>query len=200
LNFREIDGEDVDAEVKNGATQLLLPGKPFTNCHPHQTGIRFTIRLLETMHSLGYDYLFSSDLSSTSDLSSLFFKKTPVTCNGRDAIELVCVTPEGGDKILLLNHNEQVVLSIRKSVDSSWQWGIHSEQEGHAEHVFRLNGNPWVSTKNSSVPAVKLMLEIVADMSAIGYKLHANVNIKVNKIKLFQYFFNKRFRFLIKHS
>ena len=51
------------------------------------------------MHSLGYDYMFSSDLSRAWDHSSLFFKKTPISCNGRDALKMVCVAPGGTDKV-----------------------------------------------------------------------------------------------------
>ena len=174
-------------ELKHGATQITLPGEPFSshaiskNCN---IGIIFTKRLLEAMFSLGYDFMFSTDLSRTLNHGSLFFKKTPVTCNGREAMELVSIAPEGTDTIVLMNHNDLVKSTVRNAISTSWHWGILVETElsgdgSEVMHKFQVNGNPWSSKDEELLKAKKMVLEIIVQMAEIGYRLQATVNIEV---------------------
>ena len=150
----------------------------------------FIIRLLELMQANNYDFLLSSDLARMWDQSSLFFKKSSDMGSGRAAKRVICIAPGGTDRLIVMNHSQQITDTVRESIKAVWQLGIQmDEQQVHGRftlHEFKLNGNPWYSQQDQSVGCRKLLLEIITRMAVIGFKLHANVNIKVNinKIKL----------------
>jgi hypothetical protein len=62
----------------NGAFKSCIPSIPFFGRDPttetDSLGNLYALRLLEVMHSLGYEFILSSDLSSIHGQGSLFFR------------------------------------------------------------------------------------------------------------------------------
>jgi hypothetical protein len=169
-----------------GAIEIILPELPFQAKSFQRSaniGKIFVIRLLEVMNSAGYDFQFSSDLSRGKDQSSLFFRLSPYASQGRPWKRVICVAPGSSDRLILMNHDKKIIDAVQAAITYSWQQGLQDFNAGMHEnltfHEFKLFGNPWFSELDESVEARKLLLEIIERMAAIGYKFHANVNIKV---------------------
>jgi hypothetical protein len=188
--FRELDRPNISVKSKYGAYQISLPGRPFITGSLKDSAIigkMFIVRLLEVMQANNYDFLFSSDLARMWDQSSLFFRKSSDMAPERAVKRVVCIAPGSTDKLILMNHSQQITDTVRESIKSAWTRGIQTEgQEVHGKfalHEFKLNGTPWLSEQDQSVGCRKLLLEIITRMASIGFRLHANVNIKVTIIK-----------------
>ena len=84
-----------------------------------------------------------------------------------------------------MNHSQQITDTVRESIKAAWHYGIKmDEQEVYGNitiHEFKLNGTPWHSEQDQSVGCRKVLLEIITRMAGIGFRLHANVNIKVSR-------------------
>ncbi len=95
---------------------------------------------------------------------------------------MTCVAPGGWDKLILLHHDNAIQDCITKCIQSYWSAGIQNEEDlqsmGQRLHEFKLRGQPWFSTDRQSTEARNLLHMIIANMSAIGWKFHACVNIK----------------------
>ena len=185
--FRDLGRPKVLVGDMFGAIQIILPELPFKTKSFQRSaniGKLFIIRLLELMNASGYDFQFSSDLSRWKDQSSLFFKKSPNANRGRPWKRIVCVAPGNSDRLILMNHDQQVIDAVQSAITNTWQPGVQDFNEGMHEnitfHEFKLHGNPWFSEQDESVEARKLLLDIIKRMAVIGYRFHANVNIKVN--------------------
>ena len=79
LNYSDIGKTNAWSEDHHtGAFKFHFPPIPFfgrgSSTETDSLGNLFVLRLLEVMHTLGYEFILSSDLSSIHGQSSLFFR------------------------------------------------------------------------------------------------------------------------------
>ena len=185
MTFREVcNDEDIVTESKYGSVQFRLPGSPFSpSCGKDSAylGKLFTLKLLEEMHVIGYDFLSCADLSRAYDQGSLFFKQGLMS-GERPRKSVICVAPYGHDKLHLVHCTDGVVQHVVEAVNSAWKPGIQSEGSSSSEkHLYevKMRGNPWSSENpDEALMARKLIIAIVGKLSLLNWKFHGSVNVR----------------------
>ena len=119
LDHRELcNDEDVQTESKYGSIQFRLPGSPFSpTCGKDCAyfGKIFSLKLLEEMHVIGYDYMARADLSRAFDQGSLMFKQSLMS-GQRPRKSIIAVAPYGNDKLHLINCTDGVIQTIMDAI------------------------------------------------------------------------------------
>ena len=119
LDHRELcNDEDVQTESKYGSIQFRLPGSPFSpTCGKDSAyfGKIFSLKLLEEMHVIGYDYMACADLSRAFDQGSLMFKQSLMS-GQRPRKSIIAVAPYGNDMLHLINCTDGVIQTIMDAI------------------------------------------------------------------------------------
>ena len=78
---------------------------------------------------------------------------------------------------------------MKNAVNTSWPNGIQKIEEKVVSNIprtdIKLIGTPWFSTGSDSVNCRKLIATIVQNLSGIGWKFHACVNLTGGSDSLF---------------
>ena len=112
--------------------------------------------------------------------STLFFRKV---CAERAPCKILCVAPGGYDKIVIMNWIDlNIINAVAQAIAQSWPGGTQNTQTKNVLnqqlYEIKLKGNPWFSAGDESVAARQLLATIIQNLSKIGWKFHAGVNIK----------------------
>ena len=79
--------------------------------------------------------------------------------------------------------------AVNEAIARAWPRGKSYMQTRNVQNEelteIKLNGNPWFSSGDESVAARKLLAEIIQNLSKIGWKFLAGVNIKGGTDSLF---------------
>ncbi len=115
----------------------------------------------------------------------MIFKKIADT-EGRACCRIACAAPGGTDKLFLLKHDGHFKQGVIQSVIAIWDQRIQRAEDvlsmGQVLREIKFEGNPWgspwgSSTREASVSRL-MMAKVITDLSKLGWRLHANVNIK----------------------
>ena len=176
--------EDVVTESKYGSVQFRLPGSPFSpTCGKESAyfGKLFTLKLLEEMHVIGFDFIACPDLSRAFDQGSLLFKQGLMS-GERPRKTIIAVAPYSNDKLHLINCTDGVIQNIIEAIKSVWKPGIKSEGASTSEkhsHEVKMKGNPWSSeSPDEALLARRLIIAIIGKLSLLNWKFHASINIR----------------------
>ena len=138
--------EDVQTESKYGSIQFRLPGSPFSpTCGKDSAyfGKIFTLKLVEEMHVIGFDFMACADLSRAFDQGSLMFKQSLMS-GQRPRKSIIAIAPYGNDKLHLVNCTDGVVQTVMDVIVSVWKFGVKSEGASSSEkqlYEIKLKGN-----------------------------------------------------------
>ncbi|KAK9708028.1 hypothetical protein K7432_009869 [Basidiobolus ranarum] len=146
------------------------------------------VRMLRYMEQQGWRYLGAVDISKKeSDKDSLFFEYTGVVCspvifsisfNQSDRLRVICAPPEIQD-------------AIREAVRNCWT--IQNERCYNGSLEFKLLGNPWWANGQDAIRARVLLVNILAALRAMGYKMYASIDISArDQGDLDSWFFRER--------
>ncbi|KAK9708027.1 hypothetical protein K7432_009868 [Basidiobolus ranarum] len=130
------------------------------------------VEILRYMEQQGWRYLAAADISKKhSDKDTLFFEYTGVVCspvifsisfNQSDRLRIICAPPEIQD-------------AIRAVVRNCWR--IQHERRYNGSWEFKLLGDPWFADGRETIRARVLLVNILAAIRAMGYKMYASINI-----------------------
>ena len=85
--------------------------------------------------------------------------------------------------------NPNIINAVKESIARAWPRGKSNLQTRNVQNEelteIKLNGNPWFSSGDESVAARKLLADIIQNLSKIGWKFLAGVNIKGGTDSLF---------------
>ena len=118
----------------------------------------------------------------------MFFRKA---CAERPACKILCIAPGGQDKLIIMNQSSSDVISsvVINAINACWSYGISKAKQKTVNNEqlieIKLNGYPWFSTGDESVNCRKLLAAIVQNVSKIGWKFLAGVNLKGGTDSLF---------------
>merc|ERR1712110_189171 len=116
---------ETPSKDKLGVMQFTMAANLFVSQSGKEAatmGKLFCIRLLEELHTMGYDLQIGSDLTRDRySASALFFKKV---ANERPAARIVCVAPGKEDRLILMNHTERVKSMVEDAIGNAWPSGI----------------------------------------------------------------------------
>ena len=78
--------------------------------------------------------------------------------------------------------NPTIINAVAQAIAQSWPGGTQNTQRKNVLnqqlYEIKLRGNPWFSAGDESVAARQLLATIIQNLSKIGWKFHAGVNIK----------------------
>lgn len=120
----------------------ILGGRELTTM-----GQLFCIKIIEDLHKIGYDLDIDSHpqipaYNEYNSTCTLWFKKVT---GDRPWVKVICVALEKLNKIILINHNDQVKSIVEEAVENAWALGIkrHKEVEalGHELHEIKMNSS-----------------------------------------------------------
>jgi hypothetical protein len=116
----------------------------------------------------------------------MFFKKVTIE---RSPLQVLCMAPGGWDKLILLHHTPDVYKCVLDTVNTIWSDGISKEKtvesQGETLQEIKMNGCPWNASGDESTASRILLMTLIANLSKIGWKFHAAVNIKGGTDSLF---------------
>merc|ERR1712130_517431 len=94
----------------------------------------------------------------------------------------------GEDKIILMNHNENVKRMVENAIKEAWPAGIQRQEDqevlGHTVHDIKMNGRPWW-TSEANIDNNRIINRIVGNLSSINLRLVGGINIKGGTDSLF---------------
>ena len=145
----------------------------------------FTLRLLEEMYKLGYNLVTSSDLGKQLNLNLptwFFAKVAKPDGNIRCGLSRVCcIAPGGGNKLILLHHDEDIKQAVTLALGESWPKGVSKTVDttvlGETLHEITLNGS-WGGTEDDGINTRKAICNIVGGMGALKWRLITSTNLK----------------------
>jgi len=118
----------------------ILGGRELTTM-----GQLFCIKIIEDLYKMGYDLDNGShpQIPAYNEYNSTFtlwFKKVG---GDRPWIKVICVALERLNKIILINHNDQVKSFVEEAVENAWPLGIKRHKDvkalGHELHEIKMN-------------------------------------------------------------
>ena len=80
--------------------------------------------------------------------------------------------------------NPNIINAVVQAIEQSWPGGTQNTKTktknvlNQQLYEIKLSGNPWFSAGDDSVAARQLLATIIQNLSKIGWKFHAGVNIK----------------------
>ena len=180
---------ETPSKDKLGVMQFTMAANLFVSQSGKEAatmGKLFCIRLLEELHTMGYDLQISSDLTRDRySASALFFKKV---ANERPAARIVCVAPGKEDRLILMNHTERVKNMVEDAIGNAWPSGIQRREDenvfGFTLHEIKMNGYPWRASE-ANIDNNRIINLAVENLSKINFRLMGGINIKGGTDSLF---------------
>ena len=130
---------ETPSKDKLGVLQFTMAADLFVTAsgkEPATMGKLFCIKILEELHKIGFDLVIGSDLMRARfSASALFFRKV---AEERPPAKMICVAPGKEDRMILINHDNQVKSMVEEAVRNAWPSGIQRSEEeevlGHLLH------------------------------------------------------------------
>jgi len=152
-------------------------------------GQLFCIKIIEDLHKMGYDLDIDSlpQIPAYNEYNStcnLWFKKVT---GDRPWVKVICVALEKLNKIILINHDDQVKSIVEEAVENAWPLGIkrHKEVEalGHEFHQIKMNSSLWQTcggpgTREPDIDVNRIVDKIIENLGKI--KIRSVGVIKIN--------------------
>jgi len=152
-------------------------------------GQLFCIKIIEDLHKMGYDLDIDSlpQIPAYNEYNStcnLWFKKVT---GDRPWVKVIYVALEKLNKIILINHNDQVKSIVEEAVENAWPLGIKRHKEvkalGHELHEIKMNSSLWQTcggpgTGEPDIDVNRIVDKIIDNLGKI--KIRSVGVIKIN--------------------
>ena len=152
-------------------------------------GQLFCIKIIEDLHKMGYDLDNGSHpqipaYNEYNSTCNLWFKKVT---GDRPWVKVIYVALEKLNKIILINHNDQVKSIVEEAVENAWPLGIkrHKQVEalGHELHEIKMNSSLWQTcggpgTGEPDIDVNRIVDKIIDNLGKI--KIRSVGVIKIN--------------------
>lgn len=172
-------GIQVDGIDKDGSYEIKFNGLPFCKAGSHESAIqskRVCCKMLTDLHALGWRLMVCSDLSRTTDLTTLFFQKAAVESKPQ---LMICVSLSSQDSLQLINAPESMRSVFKEAVAAGYSYGIQEERPYGADYELKLRGYPWNSANlEEGIFARRLLLEVFRRFDQHRYQFYGTANLK----------------------
>jgi len=147
-------------------------------------GQLFCIKIIEDLHKMGYDLDIDSHpqipaYNEYNSTCNLWFKKVT---GDRPWVKVICVALEKLNKIILINHNDQIKSIVEEAFENSWPLGIKRHKQvkvlGHELHEIKMNSSLWQTCGEPDIDANRIVDKIVDNLGKI--KIRSVGVIKIN--------------------
>jgi len=147
-------------------------------------GQLFCIKIIEDLHKMGYDLDIDSypQIPAYNEYNStcnLWFKKVT---GDRPWVKVIYVALEKLNKIILINHDDQVKSIVEEAVENAWPLGIkrHKQVEalGHELHEIKMNSSLWQTCGGPGTGEPDIADKIIDNLGKI--KIRSVGVIKIN--------------------
>merc|ERR1711963_923506 len=176
-------------KIKPGVWKFTVAADIFGRRELATMGQLFCIKIIEDLHKMGHDLDNGSHpqipaYNKYNSTCNLWFKKVT---GDRPWVKVIYVALEKLNKVILINHNNQVKSNVEEAVENAWPLGIKRHKEvkalGHELHEIKMNSSLWqtcggLGTGDPDIDMNRIVDKIIDNLGKI--KIRSVGVIKIN--------------------
>lgn len=175
-----VKGIQIEGVCDDGSYEIKFNGNPFSITGSSNDALqskRVCCQFLSDLYSIGWTLITSSDLSRTTDRSTLFFQRA---CLENVPTQVVCVSLSSSDKLQLINASKKLTEVFKRALVNGYKLGVQEELlQLESDYEVKLKGYPWQDRNTEEgVCARKLLLEIISQFEQSQFKFYGTANMK----------------------